>query len=376
MLEENQPAAAEAVEPQSPEQDEDESGQIRPDPAFKEYTAEQARKAGLELRNVELPQLSLSDLVLAVPNNTRLVGTMFDFFAKVNVVEFKSENDPLTLRKLGLNQARAWLIFDKDPKLKLENLMSVFVCAQQPRMITRFLERKAINYRAEQKWLLRCDLGGIEVAIVICRLLPLERRYYWWLMFAPVSSQKWANFVTMLVEQGDLEMLKVVAKIRPVEVSAMTIEANRKPRKRSAKEEEALNNMLHKMYQELLIVTKDNPEARAKVLQMRPPDLTAAQIIAYLTPEERLAGLGPEERLADLTVEQRLAGLGPEERLADLTVEQRLAGLEPEQRLADLTPEQRLAGLEPEQRLAGLEPEQIVETLTPAQRQKLLGLLS
>jgi len=76
------------------------------------------------------------------------------------------------------------------------------------------------------------------------------------------------------------------------------------------------------MYQELLIVTKDNPEARAKVLQMRPPDLTAAQIIAYLTPEERLAGLGPE------------------------------------------------------QRLAGLEPEQIVETLTPEERKKLLEILS
>ena len=103
----------------------------------------------------------------------------------------------------------------------------------------------------------------------------------------------------------------------------MTIEANRKPRKRSAKEQEALANMLDEMYQELLIVTKDNPVQHAKVVQMGPPNLTPAQIAARLTPEQRLAGLGPE---------QRLAGLGPEQRLAGLAPEQRLAGLEPEER--------------------------------------------
>jgi hypothetical protein len=37
-----------------------------------------------------------------------------------------------------------------------------------------------------------------------------------------------------------------------------------------------------------------------------------------------LAGLSPEERVADLTPEQRVAGLAPEQRVADLTAEQRL----------------------------------------------------
>jgi len=160
--------------------------------------------------------------------------------------------------------------------------------------------------------------GCIEVAIVVCRLLPLERRYYWWLIFAPSTSPKWKNFVTMLVEQGDLAMLKIVARLKPVEVGVMTIEANRKP-KRNAAEQEAFAKMMAEMYKELLIATKDNPVEHAKVVQLGLGDLT---------PEERLAGLEPEQRLAGLEPEQRLAGLGPKQIASGLSSQERKKLLE------------------------------------------------
>jgi len=285
---------------------EGENRQTRPDPAFKEYTAEQARKAGLELRNVELPQLSITDLVLAVPDNLNLTETMFDFFGKVNLVEFKSEGDDFGLPELAFNQARAWLMLAKGEVPNINHLMSVFVTAHYPQKVLEFLQQEAAaSYRAEREWLLRCRLGGIEVAVVVCRLLPIERKYYTWLMFAPVSSKKWQNFVTMLLEQDDLEMLKVVARLKPVEVGAMTIEANRKPRRKSAKQQAAFANMMRELYSEALIANKDYPEGYAELVQMG---------LQGLTPEQRLAGLKPEQIASRLTLEQRLAGLSPQER--------------------------------------------------------------
>jgi hypothetical protein len=48
---------------------------------------------------------------------------------------------------------------------------------------------------------------------------------------------------------------------------------------------------------------------------------------------------------------------------SSLTPEQRLAGLAPEDVIPRFTPEQRLAGLAPEERLAGLAPEQVAQAL-------------
>lgn len=65
-----------------------------------------------------------------------------------------------------------------------------------------------------------------------------------------------------------------------------------------------------------------------------------------------------------------LAGLTPEQRLRGLDPEDRLKGLDPEERLKGLTPEQRLQGLTPEQRLAGLTPEQLAELVARLSQNK------
>jgi hypothetical protein len=78
-------------------------------------------------------------------------------------------------------------------------------------------------------------------------------------------------------------------------------------------------------------------------------------LIAIATPEQRLAGLAPEQVFAAFAPEQRLAGLAPE---------QRLAGLAPEQVFAAFAPEQRLAGLAPEQILLTL-PDDVLRALSP-----------
>jgi hypothetical protein len=66
-------------------------GQLRPDPTFKNIIGQAALAIGLELRNVEIPQISIADLIIGVPDKAKLPGTMFDFFNQINFVEFKSE---------------------------------------------------------------------------------------------------------------------------------------------------------------------------------------------------------------------------------------------------------------------------------------------
>ena len=53
--------------------------ETRPDPMFKDVTRQAALQVGLELLNVELPQMLRADLVLAAPNETSLAGTLFEF---------------------------------------------------------------------------------------------------------------------------------------------------------------------------------------------------------------------------------------------------------------------------------------------------------
>ncbi|WP_437279478.1 hypothetical protein WME90_02680 [Sorangium sp. So ce375] len=102
-----------------------------------------------------------------------------------------------------------------------------------------------------------------------------------------------------------------------------------------------------------------------------------ARLVARLPPEQRLAGLAPEQVLQAYAPEQRLAGLAPEHVLQAYAPEQRLAGLAPEQRLAGLTEAQAVLAL-PDAMLRALS-EEYLATLprqTQAAIQKRLEVAS
>jgi hypothetical protein len=63
--------------------------------------------------------------------------------------------------------------------------------------------------------------GGKDIVVVVCGRLPLERQYFEWLLFAPSTSQKWRDFVTMLAEAGERELLVVAQEMRPKEYQPM-----------------------------------------------------------------------------------------------------------------------------------------------------------
>jgi hypothetical protein len=66
--------------------------------------------------------------------------------------------------------------------------------------------------------------------------------------------------------------------------------------------------------------------------------------------------------------------LGSEDQMQQ-ALDDLLASLSPEERLRGLTPDDLLAGLSPEERLRGLAPEDLLRALSPEELERLLQLL-
>jgi translation initiation factor 2B subunit (eIF-2B alpha/beta/delta family) len=56
---------------------------------------------------------------------------------------------------------------------------------------------------------------------VVCRSLPLDKRYYKWLLFAPAKDGKWKQFIQRLAQNGELELLNTARNLRPKEFSML-----------------------------------------------------------------------------------------------------------------------------------------------------------
>jgi hypothetical protein len=204
-------------ETNQPDQDQEKvSNSIRPDPLFKNVTRKAALAAGLELLDVELPQLLRADLVLAVPQGKDLSDTMFDFLAAYSIVDFKSENDDFDKFKLATNLARSLLFYAQNKQLTYHQILTVFVCAERPDRVINHVkaEKMLLVPDPATPWLIPAQFGSLQIAIVVCRLLPLERRYYDWLMFDPPTSLKWREFVRMLLRNGERALLEQLKRLR------------------------------------------------------------------------------------------------------------------------------------------------------------------
>lgn len=184
----------------------------RLDPAFKAITRQMAEKLGLQAIETEFAQTLRADLILAVPPEVSLQNTMFDFFRAFNVVEFKSQGDRLDENAYITNEIRTDLFILQKSEATFENTLNVNVTSRYPRELFTFMKKRGGRFKvlAGKPWLRLGRVGLQDVAIVICRDLPLEELYYEWLLFAPSDSQKWRDFVTMLVREGEFALLEKV----------------------------------------------------------------------------------------------------------------------------------------------------------------------
>jgi hypothetical protein len=68
-------------------------------------------------------------------------------------------------------------------------------------------------------------VGYQRIALIICRDLPIERRFYRWLLFAPSKGKKWIAFIEQLKKEGNQELLAIAEQLRPEEYQMLKINA-------------------------------------------------------------------------------------------------------------------------------------------------------
>jgi hypothetical protein len=201
------------------DQAEPEESSSRPDSFFKLLTAAEAKAVGLQEQPTEFQYTSLADLVFAVPDKVSLAGTIFDFFRPLSVVEFKSENDPLTLKKFIKNEVRTGILCLQKDFEDYSNILNVYVVARKPDKLFEIAESRNIKLTntPAKKWLWQGQVGFQDVAIVVCRDLPLKEQYYIWIMFAPAKSPKWRDLIKRLYKERNQKLLDIAAQLRTKE---------------------------------------------------------------------------------------------------------------------------------------------------------------
>ncbi len=315
-----------------------------PDPLFKVVTRLEAQQVGIIATESELQytKTTRGDLLLEVPPGISLKDTLFDFFRVANVLEFKSENDQFDLDEYIRNDTRVNQVFLQHKDLTFADILNVFVVSRKPQGFLKIVQKRRIKFQAEagKPWLLQGEVGFQDVAIVVCKDLPLERRYYNWLAFAPTDSPKWRRLVIrLLIEESlsgrETDLALSIESMRPKEYSNMA-RIFREAVERAKRENwltpeefaqiEEMENASKPILRQIRAELYNLDPALIEILYETADDQKAKklrELLASLKPGERLAGLGPEERLAGLSPEERLAGLGPEERLAGLGPEER-----------------------------------------------------
>lgn len=275
----------------------------RPDPLFKLLLTEAAHEAGIRSEPTELvvQQTSSSDLMLTIPLNTELSGTLFDFFRSYNVIEFKSYHDVLNREKFKVQMARSLLWSSRKPKVDLDDFLSIIVSSRYPREVLDYSAERGSTFKRgadERRWLLTARWGWLDVAIVVCDELPVEPRYSPWLLFSPPTTAKWRETLLMLARERNWEFLDLAAALSPEEYRKMEVQIYDILAQYGPEEQERLRKewgtAVTKSWPTLDKVTKKRILANAE------PDELKGTLASYST--EQL-----QESLADLTEQQKEA---------------------------------------------------------------------
>jgi hypothetical protein len=107
----------------------------------------------------------------------------------------------------------------QDKEADYSKYLNVYVVSRYPK---KFLDSAAENgivftQEPNKPWMLRAKVACQDVVIIICRELPLERRYYSWLLFAPSDSKRWESFIRRLQDESETELLTEAERLRPKE---------------------------------------------------------------------------------------------------------------------------------------------------------------
>jgi hypothetical protein len=221
---------------------------LLPDALFKTLTREESEDKNLRTNDSEIQFIGRTDMVIEIPLGAVIEQTLFEFFASVNVIEFKSQNDPFTVEEFIENLIRTGIIFlqhlrklkrqaqkqreitkfaenqeVEEIKTKIDTLkeydrfLNIYVVARYPKDFLEEAAKNGIIFEKDPKreWLWWSRVGYQKIALVVCRDLPIEKRFYKWLLFAPSDSNSWREFIHRLKDENEHELLRLAKVLRP-----------------------------------------------------------------------------------------------------------------------------------------------------------------
>ena len=257
-----------------------------PDSIFKRIMDIRFSQLGIPLQTqVEVSHLPRTiDVVVVLHHETHQqkvrLETPIPYAGRYNLIEFKSENDRLTIDDFRLILGRANLYMGEN-RIQASDITITIVCAGTPRKVLKHcqaeVEFESLGggyYRSNDK---------LPVHIIAINELEVTPKNYPLLMFA-TSKQKFEEFLRDAVNRNDSDDNPVITFAYFLR-SEFTKEIDMPFKNRLSKEA-------------LAIIIEDIGD----------------EILSCFSPEERLTGLSPEEIASRLSVEERLVGLSPEER--------------------------------------------------------------
>ena len=254
------------------------------DPVFKQILVEMSDQLKVPLETQiemnHLPQTVDGVMKLTTKEEIARVEaeTPFIRLRPNSQVEFKAINDPLTLAGYHLIRGRTHLYLGGHD-LSASQMSVTIVSAAKPITVLSHRPDDVLFKKIEKGYYINSTKP--PVVIIVINELPIIPKNYPFLLFA-ASEKKFREFVRRLIKVAYISYVHYAYRVRP-EVTK----------------------------EELKMLTKD-PYLSDKDFRFIAQDI-GPQLVTYLSVEDRLAGLAPQERVAGLSLEERLADQAPEE---------------------------------------------------------------
>jgi hypothetical protein len=137
--------------------------------------------------------------------------TTFGFFSRHNLLEFKSPNDPLTVKDFNRILGRAYLYASEQ---EIEDYGEMVVCILCPRKPMKLLTRspRVATFECVQTGVYRCH-HPLDVYVIVTSELPIEPKNYPLLLFT--SKQQQRGFLEEMVREKRLDLLVLAHEVFP-----------------------------------------------------------------------------------------------------------------------------------------------------------------
>ena len=233
--------------------------------------------------------------------------TPFPYAGPHNLIEFKGENDRLTIPDFRLILGRTNLYMGEN-RIPVSDVTITIVCAGTPRKVLKHshaeVEFESLGggyYRSTDK---------LPVHIIAINELEVTSKNYPLLMFA-TSKQKFEKFLRNTIDRNDSDYNPVITFAYFLR-SELIREINMPLKSYLSKE--ALDIIIEDIGDEILsCFSMDEILSRFSMDEIL-SRFSVDEILSRFSVDEIATHFSPEERLTGLSPEERLTGLSPEER--------------------------------------------------------------